>query len=160
MAEDSDEAEMIGNWNPQLSAIRSAQKETLIGEAYLNMTKISLQPQEKSLIEVNLESRLEMIVLATLLRFITSCRFEEEGVVIDWNSKITHFSRPKFIARLQNRYPWIHKQEILVQQILQGYSDMINEDVAKVKQVSFIVLRLRDLIEWRIWQPDYLEFTT
>ena len=36
---------------------------------------------------------------------------------------------------------------------------MINDDVAKIKDVSLIVLRLRDLIEWRIWQPDYLEFT-
>lgn len=36
---------------------------------------------------------------------------------------------------------------------------MINDDVAKVKDVLLIVLRLRDLIEWRIWQPDYLEFT-
>ncbi len=151
---------MIENWNPHLSAIRNAQKEPSIGEAYLNMTKISFQPQEKSLIEANLESKLEMIVLASLLRFITSCRFQEEGVLIDWNSKITHFSRSKFIDRLQGRYPWMKKHKILIQQILQGYSDMINEDVAKVKQVSFIVLRLRDLIEWRIWQPDYLEFTS
>lgn len=36
---------------------------------------------------------------------------------------------------------------------------MINDDIAKVKDVSFIVLRLRELIEWRIWQPDYLEYT-
>ena len=84
---------MIHEWDENLKRIRDAQKEPVIGEAYLNMTKISLQPQKKALIEANLESKLEMIVLTSLLRFITSCRFEEEGVVIDWNSKITHFSR-------------------------------------------------------------------
>ncbi len=123
------------------------------------MTKISLQPQNKALIEANLESKLEMIVLTSLLRFITACRFQDDGVVIDWDSKVTHISRSKFISRLKSRYSWIHKYEIVLVQILKGYTQMISDDFAKVGNVSLIVLRLRDLIETRIWQPDYLEYT-
>ncbi len=33
---------------------------------------------------------------------------------------------------------------------------MVNEDIAKINNTALIVLRLRDIIEWHIWQPDYI----
>lgn len=37
---------------------------------------------------------------------------------------------------------------------------MIEKDVARIESTASVVLRLRDLIEWNVWQPDYIENTS
>ena len=97
-----------------------------------------------------------MYTLVSLLRFVTYCRVSEEGVYVDWNSKRTHFSKSKFFERLYKRFFWLKKYELSLKKILNGFSKMVTDDVAKIENTASVVLRLRDLIEWNVWQPDYI----
>lgn len=48
------------------------------------------------------------------------------------------------------------KYELILNRILQGFVTMVNKDIAKISNTASLVLRLRDLIEWNVWQPDYV----
>lgn len=49
----------------------------MIGEPYLEASKIALNQNQKAHTEANLEKKLEMYTLVSLLRFVTYCRFNE-----------------------------------------------------------------------------------